>query len=204
MHEISDSQLLRNEAMVYRHTSQTLLKLAEDLCAAGSILESKANDIEREAECVKIAEARRRRTPQKLAKSDYDGKVEDSREILEGRSAACAMIAANTLKQEKIINTAVQSLVQSDLGLLEQNSREEKAAGGEMLSQLDPDHMPTFVCYLSAGMLTESRLMVESEKAEKAEPAASSKYASCEELLTEGASSCSITPASPCADEQRP
>ena len=204
MREIPDSQLLQNEARVYRHTSQTLSKLAENLYSAGKILESKASQIDRKCECVVIGEARRRRTLSKIAKSDYDEEAREKREMLERRSIVSAMIAANTLKQEKIVNTAIQSLLDSDAGLLVDNDHAMKGAGGQLLSQLDPDQMPTFVCYLSAEMLTDPRLTKGLEKAEKAEPPTSLEYGASEGTFNDDEDAAFIESALSNLEEQRP
>lgn len=204
MHGSFDFQLLHNEATVYRHTSQTLVKLAENLYSAGKVLESKANDIERECECVVISEARRRWTPGKTTISDYDEEAKEKRETLQQRSTVSAMVAANTLKQEKIINTAVQSLLDSDAVLLADNSHVEQVAGGGILSQLDPDQMPTFVCYLSAEMLADPRLMEGLEKGEKAEPPTSLKYGGSEGSPNDDENACFIESATSNFENQRP
>ena len=204
IHDIPDSQLLHNEATVYRHTSQTLLKLAENLYSTGKLLESRANDVGREGECARISEARRRRKPRKFTKSEYGDKVEQEPETLERRSAASAMVAANTLKQEKIINTAVQSLIKSDGALLADKSNEEQGAGGDVLSQLDPDQLPAFICYLSAEMLADPQLITGSAKAENAESSRSSKCAMWEGPGSEDESTSSVDSASPNVEKQRP
>ncbi len=164
MHEASDSQLLRNEAATLRHTSQTLLKLAETLHLAAKNLESEANDIERQSKCAKITEARSRQLRRTC--DVYNEKAWEERYSLEQSSTISAMRATNTLQQEKIIKTAIHSLVDLDLVDFDPSSKDVKHVGGEVLSQFSPGDVPLLICYLAAKMLMIPELMAESEQIE--------------------------------------
>lgn len=161
MKELSETQLLGLEQKMYHDHSQLLSNIARNLRSAARSCDLMAKDLERESLCARRTAALKKIRPQGSPTSATEQNGRGQIEKIEQRIVKGAMRAANALKQNQIINDAVQSLIAPAMDEHSATPKIDQISklSEDTLHQISPDDISTFICYLAAEILVDRELL---------------------------------------------